>query len=257
MIIKCPECGHQVSDQAKTCPSCGINIAGNVIRCQECGEMVFCNQQLCPNCHAMLAQQHVRPVIYNKVEEESGTDAGKQPPKKKNKTVIGVIVIALVVTLSVVFAGLYFYQNMLERNELEAYENAIMSDEPSVLQNYIDIYGEQAPQEHVDSVMTHLDRFRQMDKDWTDAKVSRNKAVIERYLKTHPGSVHETEAMLMVDSIDWVVATLADTQDSYRTYMDSHRDGQHYDEAVQQFEKKIEEQKQEEADTLDLKNSEL
>ena len=27
MIISCPECGHQVSDQAETCPSCGIRIA--------------------------------------------------------------------------------------------------------------------------------------------------------------------------------------------------------------------------------------
>lgn len=28
-LIKCPECGHQVSDRAKTCPSCGIEIAGS------------------------------------------------------------------------------------------------------------------------------------------------------------------------------------------------------------------------------------
>lgn len=29
MLIKCPECSHQVSDQAETCPSCGIKIAKN------------------------------------------------------------------------------------------------------------------------------------------------------------------------------------------------------------------------------------
>lgn len=29
-IIKCPECGHQVSDHAKTCPNCGIEIEGNI-----------------------------------------------------------------------------------------------------------------------------------------------------------------------------------------------------------------------------------
>ena len=28
-LISCPECGHQVSDQAAICPSCGIKIAGN------------------------------------------------------------------------------------------------------------------------------------------------------------------------------------------------------------------------------------
>lgn len=25
-IINCPECGHEVSDQAKSCPSCGVSI---------------------------------------------------------------------------------------------------------------------------------------------------------------------------------------------------------------------------------------
>lgn len=35
MLIKCPECGHQVSDQAKTCPSCGVEIAGKVGKRQQ------------------------------------------------------------------------------------------------------------------------------------------------------------------------------------------------------------------------------
>ena len=30
MLIKCPECGHQVSDKAPVCPNCGIEIAGLV-----------------------------------------------------------------------------------------------------------------------------------------------------------------------------------------------------------------------------------
>ena len=28
-IIKCPECGHVVSDKAPFCPNCGVKIAGN------------------------------------------------------------------------------------------------------------------------------------------------------------------------------------------------------------------------------------
>ena len=28
-IIKCPECGHAVSDQAKSCPNCGFTINEN------------------------------------------------------------------------------------------------------------------------------------------------------------------------------------------------------------------------------------
>ena len=59
MIIKCPECGHQVSDHAKTCPSCGIDIAGNIVRCPECGELTFAYQEVCPNCHCALT----KPVV--------------------------------------------------------------------------------------------------------------------------------------------------------------------------------------------------
>ena len=25
-IIKCPECGHQISDKAPVCPSCGVEM---------------------------------------------------------------------------------------------------------------------------------------------------------------------------------------------------------------------------------------
>lgn len=244
MIIKCPECGHQVSDQAKTCPSCGVDIAGNVVVCRECGEVVLGSQTMCPNCHAVLTQQPVRPLQIKTNEEDTDDDNSKKPQKKKGKTVLWVLVVALVVTLSLVFSGLYMYQNMLKHNEEEAYENAIMSDEPSVLQNFIDLYGSQAPQEHIDSVQAHLNKFRQLDKDWNDAKVSQSKTALERYLKMYPNSVHEPEALMMIDSIDWIVASKADTQESYTKYMDNHRDGQHYYDAERLLEKKIEEQKQ-------------
>ena len=32
-IIKCPECGRQISDKAPTCPSCGVEIAGKITKC--------------------------------------------------------------------------------------------------------------------------------------------------------------------------------------------------------------------------------
>ena len=54
MIIKCPECGHQVSDRAKTCPSCGVDIVGKVTRCPDCGEYIFKDDHECPNCHCSI-----------------------------------------------------------------------------------------------------------------------------------------------------------------------------------------------------------
>ena len=51
MIIKCPECGHQVSDKAPVCPSCGVEIAGHIIKCSYCSELYLKEEPSCPNCH--------------------------------------------------------------------------------------------------------------------------------------------------------------------------------------------------------------
>lgn len=78
MIIKCPECGHQVSDRAPLCPSCGVEIAGHIIKCSHCGEIHFKSDITCPNCHHNLlgtSQQtettpEPTPTAENPEEEE-------------------------------------------------------------------------------------------------------------------------------------------------------------------------------------------
>ena len=49
-IIKCPECNHEVSDQAAHCPFCGIDIAGNLVTCPDCGKILLKSVKTCPNC---------------------------------------------------------------------------------------------------------------------------------------------------------------------------------------------------------------
>ena len=46
-IIKCPECGHQISDKAPVCPSCGVEIAGKTEKCPNCGEVYFKSEGAC------------------------------------------------------------------------------------------------------------------------------------------------------------------------------------------------------------------
>ena len=79
MIIKCPECGHQVSDKAPVCPSCGVEIAGHIIKCSHCGELYLKEESSCPNCHhtehhvesSVTAAEHHRSAATNdsKVQE--------------------------------------------------------------------------------------------------------------------------------------------------------------------------------------------
>ena len=45
-IIKCPECGGDVSDKAKSCPHCGVTI----YVCPECGKASAGKMAACPHC---------------------------------------------------------------------------------------------------------------------------------------------------------------------------------------------------------------
>ena len=240
-IIKCPECGHQVSDMAKTCPSCGIEIAGKVMKCPDCGEVVFNDLDLCPGCHHQLhTVKATRNDGAGNVGAQSSDDSvesvGVVDAPKKKKTGYTVFTVCFVIVLIAVFVGVYFYTGEQQRNELEAYENAVSSEEPAVLQTYLDMY-EDAPAEHRDSVKACLDRLGKIDAEWTDAVVNGTKTAFERYMRLHPGSVHNVEAKIKIDSLDWISATQTDTRDSYRNYIDAHADGMYVDEARDRFDR--------------------
>ena len=198
-LINCPECGHQVSDQAKTCPHCGIEIAGR-----------------------FTAPLTDKPQL-------------QQRPSGRKRSWIAWLV-ALILALIMVCIGFWYYQRTQQENELRAYENAIRSSEPAVLQNFLDVYAD-ATQAHRDSIEWRLHQLKQVDKDWTHAVLSGSKAELERYMKLYPSSVHIVEAQIKIDSLDWLTAMQENTAEAYQTYIKAHEDGAHYDEALAKFER--------------------
>ncbi len=245
-IIKCPECGHQVSDKAATCPSCGVGIHGNIKKCPECGEVVFNDHALCPNCHAPIAGKEAtaaastsqtvetRNTVFNDASlQDDSTIATKQQDTKKKKSMTPWVV-AFVLALAVVFIGLYFYKTTLTKNEIDAYENAMQSSEPAVLQSFLDMYND-APREHRDSVMSHLEMLKKVDSDWNNAVVSNSKSSLLRYIQMHPNSIHNVEAKIKIDSLDWIDASQKNTAEAYQKYIDEHADGMYIDQAQDAF----------------------
>ena len=259
-IIKCPECGHQISDKAPVCPSCGVEIAGKVTKCSNCGEVYFTNMGMCPNCHEQKSAQPVRPVIppampvtpqmppATPVTPQDTAVAPPMPPvrrpqtgnnansegnddgKGKKKNGRGVIIISLIFAVIVCGIFYYFYDNANKSKEKEAYEYAMQSSDPMVLQSYLDTYKD-ADEAHRDSIMAHLDLLKQVAKDWTNAVVSGSKEALEAYLQKYPNSPHKEEIWDKIDSIDWNVAKAADNVDAYQIYLDAHTDGTHIEEA--------------------------
>ena len=253
-MIKCPECGRQISDKAPFCPNCGVAIAGKVIRCPQCGEIYFKDQEMCPNCHHLTklsgtVGNNSRPqetfttrqpasAPQQPATKQPQTDAGSgrggatpppvpPKPKKKNHNALIAAVILAIVLCGVCF---YFYNDAKTSKEEEAYEYAMKSDDPLVLQTYLDNYKD-APEAHIDSIQAHLDALKQIDADWTNAVVSGSKQALLDYLTKHPDSEHKAEAQHKIDSIDWAFAANANTMDELQAYLDEHPNGEHVDQA--------------------------
>lgn len=287
-IIKCPECGRQISDKAPTCPSCGVEIAGKITKCPNCGEIYFSNLEMCPNCHelnpsltrmtssagmsqqtpSMTQQQEAENVVrQNAIRQEEirrqealrqqarpqtpvrtatpptppvppvrpqqsnsqngGNGEGTQEKKKSNR---GVIIISLIFAFLVCGIFYYFYDSANKNKELEAYEYAMQSSDPMVLQSYLDTYKD-ADEAHRDSIMAHLELLKQTDQDWTNAVVSGSKEALQAYLDKYPNSPHKQEVLNKIDSIDWNVAKNADNVEAYQAYLAAHADCSHIEEA--------------------------
>lgn len=243
-IIKCPECGHQISDKAPVCPQCGVEIAGKISRCPQCGKIYFKDQSACPYCHhhtmideqvtATPLQSHTQhqqvppiPPVVPQLHKAETQPTANASSKKNNQSVF---IISFII-VAIICAGFwYFYAEASKKKELEAYEYAIKNSDPVVLQSYLDNYLD-APQAHRDSVKAHLSMLQQIDRQWNDALVNNSKEAFDEYLANNPNSPHKAEAKHKIDSLDWVTAVATDSEDAYKSYLESHPNGEHVDEA--------------------------
>ena len=249
-IIKCPECGHSISDKAPVCPSCGVEIAGKMIICARCGMVYFKNQPECPNCHQLTSNAmngsdnnekntptpppldattiQNRDIKTEQTANNTNEQTSEPTPQKQSKSKL--ILICFVIALIAVGICYAFYSNARNDKEQDAYEYAMQSKDAMVLQSYLDTYKD-APEEHRDSIQNHLNLLQQLDKDWTDAVVSGSISALKEYIEKHPNSPYIAQANQKIDSIDWDNAQGENTTESYEQYLEGHPSGEHADEA--------------------------
>lgn len=247
-IIKCPECGGTVSDHAKTCPHCGVAIAGQLTNCPDCGQIILKEIPTCPYCHCTIngAEQPIYvpptapPATPGPLPASTGADAsgqpasGSNPKKRKVKRGYAAVIVSVVLALIVVLLGLYFYQTSQQQNEQRAYQNAIVSAEPAVLQNFLDVYPA-APIAHRDSIAQRLAQLKKIDEEWHHARQTLNRQELATYVSRHPGNIHVTEANVLIDSIDWQKALSDNTLEGYQVYLDEHPEGANVPEARDRY----------------------
>lgn len=240
-LITCPECGHQVSDQAETCPNCGIKIAGSVSPAMQ--QPV---QQTVQQAND-LQPENTGVSSGNGNNGYGSTNAG-QPNKNKNKNLI--LLLSFIIALVMCIIGYYIWNSATsEREEQQRYEEAMMSTNIQELKDYL-VHFNDAPQEHRDSVTTRLAILTQEDTDWTNAVASGSKNALAEFIKTHPKSFHKGEAENLIDSIDYSIALSKNTADAFAEYLRLHPDSKRAAEAQQQLDDKRNSEVQPEEATL-------
>lgn len=267
-IIKCPECGHEISDKAPFCPSCGVAIAGKVVECPKCGKVYFSELSECSQCHYKRPVADKTPIVendnaVNTQETEKTTEVEIVKPKevnepkevnneqpvgannpeevsdenlktprnssRNNKIIIGAVVAIVAVVIGI---GCYFYYSIQSDKELQAYNYAMASNDPQVLQSYLDQYSD-APEAHLDSIQSHLDLIKKTQQDWTNVMISNSKSALEDYIAQHPDSPYKAIAIHKIDSIDWQTAQQQYTVEALELYIEQHSDGEHVEDANQ------------------------
>ena len=84
-LVKCPECGKEISDSAKMCPSCGYPIK----ICPECKKIVYKNADKCDNCGYPFNESHT------KTEANENTNKPNKFPTYMAISVISFIVFVI------------------------------------------------------------------------------------------------------------------------------------------------------------------
>ena len=171
-----------------------------------------------------------QPVGANNPEEAS--DESLKTPRnssRNNKIIIGAVVAIVAVVIGI---GCYFYYSIQSDKELQAYNYAMASNDPQVLQSYLDQYSD-APEAHLDSIQSHLDLIKKTQQDWTNVMISNSKSALEDYIAQHPDSPYKAIAIHKIDSIDWQTAQQQNTVEALELYIEQHSDGEHVEDANQ------------------------
>ena len=262
-LIKCPECGHQVSSKAETCPECGVRIAGNVKRCPVCQNTVLMCATSCPHCHtqfeaepeavqesgaelepefsvvvpAASADNSTQPnAALNeeaKADNSSSADApereedgkGAGSPKKGTPWYLLLFIIV------VVALGSYLYwDNYQQRRYSEEKAFELLRDCSDPL-NFEDFIARYPDSKHLDEVRAQLHELQKEDALWEVVAGSTKVEDFRNFIQAHPRSPFVKVAQHKIDSLDWREADSKGTSEAYNRYIIAHDAGEYITEA--------------------------
>ncbi len=120
-LIKCSECGKEMSDKAKLCPHCGYEKN----ECPECGEELKSKSNVCENCGFILKsnKKDIKEFITTRINRLS----------KTQKYIVGIVLVVIIVLvvfvkllgggLSGVYQYTYTYKNKSDTETFVLYKD--------------------------------------------------------------------------------------------------------------------------------------
>lgn len=117
-MVKCPECGQEISDKAKRCIHCGKVFAEDKPQtklCADCGKENPIDAIECIHCGCPF-EDGLEKKNSSEMEQELDTQNSK-PKSKKNKIIIGIIILA-VIFIGIACVALLSQNNSLSINEI-------------------------------------------------------------------------------------------------------------------------------------------
>ena len=270
-IIKCPECGHEVSTKAPTCPNCGVAIQNNIKRCPICNRLVLMDADQCPHCSArflvdktepapaattapvvpvvsilaavspMTADAEEVPLPAPSFEEPAGA-----PPagtKSGSSSADGTSPTPpkdpkkksspwwLLVLAIVIVAVGGFFYFSYQLHEATEEKDYESLKGCTEIENYQDFINRYPESRHIENVRSRLKELQRIENEWRSACNAKDSHQLQEFIDQNPTSIHKSTALFKIDSLDWVEADRKGTAAAYNLYIERHEDGEHIDQA--------------------------
>ena len=208
-LIQCPECGHEVSEQAATCPQCGYP----------------------------LRQTSDSPVGVS--SDSSTAPSAPQSPRRAVGTIVAVL--CVIVALAAAGGWYLFYQgDDVDTEESVLYENIVryqntqqLDSLSMALRSYFDTYEAEAP--HYSELQSLRQRFFTEETDWQNAVQQPTCQSVRHFLDLHPDGFFLNKATAMFDSLSYQQACSVNTREAYDHYLSQFPQGTYIAQARRQL----------------------
>ena len=184
-IIKCPQCGSNVSSQAYTCPQCNRKIKGHVRQCPKCAEWVSASDDMCSVCgNAMELSAPSREASH----PDSPSMTSSPKPKKQQKKSGCLAIFLSLVAVSLAIVGIYFALNKYNERKL-AEKKAVYEELARRIAEDQKANSQRLQQAQMDSAL------------WAKTLKAKNITATEEYINTYPEGIFVNEAYMLLDEL--------------------------------------------------------